>query len=124
MLFGLAVGIREQALTLGAAFPLDSLEQALLLRLRRFRSMLRFGARGRMRHSGAGSWFLFLRSGGICRTDPNLVSSDSLGSSQLRNNMEFSLLYAFILCPGAWLAVAGAGVYRLFAQKQQKTACK
>ena len=41
-----------------------------------------------------------------------------MGSVQFRNNMEASLLFTFVICPGAWLALAGAGIRRVFTRKQ------
>ena len=115
ILFGLAVGIREQALTLGAAF-LWMLWVRRSDAASRFLSMLRFGlsAGGVILAPVAG--FYFYDSTAFAGRIQTWFRAIPLGSSQIQNNIEFSLLYAFILCPGSWLAVAGAGIYRLFAR--------
>jgi hypothetical protein len=121
VLFGLAVGIREQALTLGAAFIwiLWCMRSTAVSRLR---SMLRFGmAAGIVIVAPVLACCLYGQSGffELIRTWFHRMP---LGPTQFRNNVEASLLFALIICPGAWLAVTGAGIYRLFRKRRQDTA--
>jgi hypothetical protein len=121
VLFGLAVGIREQALTLAAAFLwiLWGMRPTGALRLR---SMLRFGcAAGAVIAAPVLICCLYDQAGFFARIR-TWLHAIPLGSMQFLNNAEASLLYVFILCPGAWLAVAGAGVYRLFGKGRRETA--
>lgn len=117
VLFGLAVGMREQALTLGAAY-------VWILWCRqstapdRIRSISAFGlaaaalavapAVGFYLHDAA----LFMDR---LRTWIGILPT---GSGQFRTNAEASLLFAVAICPGAWLALAGAGVCRLFRKRR------
>jgi hypothetical protein len=119
ILFGLAVGIREQALTLSAAF-LWILWSRRSGAACRFRSMLRFGVAAGIIILAPVFVFYFYDPTAFAGRIQTWFRAIPLGSSQFRNNMEFSLLYAFILCPGAWLATAGAGVYRLFTKRRSR----
>ena len=115
-LFGLAVGVREQALTMGAAF-LWILWCRRAEGFARFRSMIRFCvAAGVVILAPALAFYLHDPAGFFERTR-TWLHAIPLGSGQFRNNAEASLLYVFVICPGTWLAVAGAGVYRLFSKR-------
>jgi hypothetical protein len=113
ILFGLAVGIREQALTLGPA---------MLWVLYRSR---------RDAVSQRKSMAVFIVSAGITTLAPALIfylgdpagfpekvrawfHAVPAGPVQFRTNFQASLLYALAVCTGAWLAAAGAGIYRLW----------
>ncbi len=118
ILFGLSVGIREQALTLSAAF-------LWILWSRRFNA----GSRIR-------SIMLFGFSAGVAVVAPVLgiwiydptgfaarvrtwFHAIPLDSIQFWKNFQASLLFTLSICPGAWLAMVGAGLYFLF--KKRKT---
>jgi 4-amino-4-deoxy-L-arabinose transferase-like glycosyltransferase len=112
--FGLAVGIREQALTLGAAYL-----WILFARggSNRFRSALRFFlAAAVVTLAPAIAWYFFDPAGFMERTQ-TWFHAIPMGSVQFRNNMQASLLFTFVICPGAWLAVACAGIRRIFSRK-------
>ena len=111
ILFGLAVGIREQALTLGFAYAWILLSRRHSVS-DRIRSMLSFGfAAGAVILAPAVAFYLLDPSGFIERTK-TWLHAIPMGSIQFRTNMEASVMFAFVVCPGVWLALAGAGLYR------------
>jgi hypothetical protein len=115
--FGLAVGIREQALTLGAAY-LWILFARGESNLSRLRSGLRFGFTAAVVILvPAVGMYLYDPAGFVERTR-TWLHAIPMGSVQFRSNMEASLLFTFVICPGAWLAVAGAGIRRVFMRKR------
>jgi hypothetical protein len=117
ILFGLAVGIREQSLTLAAAF-LWIIFSRPRTGSSRIRSTLIFGiAAGTIVLAPAIAFYLLDPAGFMERTR-TWLRAIPMGSMQFRNNAEASLLYIFLICPGAWLAVAGAGIHRLFRKPQ------
>ena len=119
--FGLAVGIREQALTLGAAY-LWILFARGGSNPSRFRSALRFGlTAGVVILAPAVAMYLYDPAGFVERMK-TWLHAIPMGSVQFRNNMEASLLFTFVICPGAWLAIACAGIRRVFARKQPNSA--
>jgi hypothetical protein len=121
ILFGLAVGIREQALTLGAAFLWIIFSRRKEM-ASRFRSTLLFGAAAAFAIlSPAAAFYLYDPAGFIERTK-TWLRAIPMGSVQFRRNLEASLLFTFIASPGAWLAVAGAGIYRLFRKQSASPA--
>jgi hypothetical protein len=113
ILFGLAVGIREQALTLGAAF-LWILCSRRGRGLSRLRSVLLFGIPAGVVVLAPALALYFSDPAGFLERTGTWLRAIPLGSVQFRNNAEASLLYVMAICPGAWLAVAGAAIYRLF----------
>jgi hypothetical protein len=116
VLFGIAVGIREQALSMGAAF-LWVLWNRPSAQSSRFRSVLLFGcAAGAAVLSPVFSFYLLNPSGFAERTRVWLHAIP-MGHVQFWNNVQSSLLYTFAVCPAAWLVTAGAGVYALFRKK-------
>jgi hypothetical protein len=113
ILFGLAVGIREQALTLGAAFLwiLFSRRTTVASRLR---SVISFGIAAGVSILAPALVLYLLDPAGFLERTRTWLHAIPMGSVQFRNNAEASLLYAFLVCPGAWIAFAAAGIYRLF----------
>ncbi len=113
--FGLAIGIREQALTLGAAY-LWILFARGGSASERFRCAIRFFiAAVVVALSPAVAWYLHDPTGFIERTR-TWLHAIPVDSVQFRNNLEASLLFAFVVCPGAWLAFIGAGLRRVFGK--------
>jgi hypothetical protein len=109
LLFGLAVGIREQAATMGAACLWILWERRPDLHLR-------------MR-----AWLLFALAAGTSTLLPILLlylhdpaaffertrtwlHAIPMGGMHLLKNIEATLLFALAVCPGAWLALSGAGI--------------
>jgi hypothetical protein len=114
--FGLAIGMREQALTLSAAF-LWMLVTRRKTNSERLRSTLSFGiAAAAVALAPAAAFYLYDPAGFIGRTK-TWLHAIPMGAPQFRTNMEASLLFAIVVCPGAWFAAAGAGIYRLFRRK-------
>jgi hypothetical protein len=116
LLFGLAVGMREQALTMVAAYFW------ILFSRRRsgrspFRSVILFSA--------AATLAFLVPLLLICYMDPSTFierirtwfHAVPLGPSGFRSNAEASILYTLSICPGAWLAAAGAGIYSLLRRQ-------
>ena len=114
--FGLAVGIREQALTLGAAY-LWILFARGGSNLSRLRSTLRFGFAAAVVILVPAVAMYFYDPAGFVERTKNWLHAIPMGSLQFRNNMEASLLFTFVICPGAWLAFAGAAIRRVFTRK-------
>jgi hypothetical protein len=116
LLFGLAVGIREQALTLGAAFfwILYSRRRTSSSRLR---SMIFFGV--------TATTVILIPAVAFYLSDPNgfleriktWVDAIPMGHIEFWNNVSASLLYTFAICPASWIAVSGAGVHRLIKKQ-------
>lgn len=115
--WGLAVGIREQALTLGAAYLWIVFSRGES-GSERLRSALRFAvAAAAVILAPAVAWCLYDPTGFVERTRTWLHAIPT-GSVQFRNNVEASLLFAFLVCPAVWIALAGAGVRKMFLRKQ------
>jgi hypothetical protein len=117
MLFGLAAGMREQALTLGAAY-LWILWIRRSSRALQIRSIILFFATAGAITIAPAIAFYFYDSGAFMNQIQTWVGILPTGSAQTRINAEASLLFAFVVCPGAWIALAGAGI-RHWAKKRQ-----
>jgi hypothetical protein len=121
--FGLAVGIREQALTLGAAFLWIIFVRRKDM-VSRFRSTLQFGAAAAFSILFPAVAFYLYNPAGFIEHSKTWLHAIPMGSTQFRNNLEASLLFTFIASPGAWIAVAGAGVHRLFKKQSPDPAVR
>jgi hypothetical protein len=121
ILFGLAVGIREQALTLGAAFLWIIFTRRKEM-AHRLRSTFLFGAAAAIAILSPAVAFYLCDPAGFIEHTKTWLRAIPMGSVQFRNNLEASLLFAFIASPGAWLAVAGAGIYRFFRKQSTNPA--
>ncbi len=119
--FGMAVGIREQALTLGAAF-LWILFVRRTTAASRLRAILCFSvAAGAVILTPALAFYFYDPAAFLERTR-TWLHAIPMGSVQFRSNAEASLLYTFILCPGAWFALAVAYIYRIAGRRRAGTA--
>lgn len=112
ILFGLAVGMREQALTMGAAF-LWIIFSRRRSNSERIRSTLWFGVAAAIVILAPVAAFYLHDPAGFVERTKTWLHAIPMGSVQFRTNLEASLLFAFVVCPGAWFAVAGAGIRRL-----------
>ncbi len=113
LLFGISVGIREQAVTLAAAF-------LWILWVRRLdfsswvRSSLRFGvASVLVIVAPAALFYLYDPSRFMQRTRVWLGILPT-GEVHFWENVQASLLYTFAVCPAAWLALLSAGIWYLW----------
>ena len=117
LLFGAAIGIREQAATLGPAF-LWILSSRRAAGHSRLRSAALFG--------GAAVLAVLVPVLSIYVADPagfvnrigTWLHAIPLGHSQFRNNLQASLLFAFVTCPAAWLAAGAAGICALSRRRR------
>lgn len=116
--FGLAAGIREQALTMGPAFLwiLWSVREGFA---ERFRATLRFFLPAVLvTLAPAAVWYVQDPAGFLEHTR-TWFHAIPLGSSQFKNNVEACLLFTFILCPAAWLTVTAAGTLGLWRKPRK-----
>jgi hypothetical protein len=117
-LFGIAVGIREQAMCMGIAFL-----WVLWIRpakgTSRLRSLLLFGASAGAAVLAPVLLFYFRDPSGFVARTRVWLHAIPMGPLQFWNNVQASLLYTFAICPAAWLATAGAGVYALITRKTE-----
>ena len=120
ILFGTAVGIREQALSLGPAFLwiLCARPQRGMSRLR---SILWFGiAAGAAVLAPVASFYLLDPPGFMERTRIWLHAIP-MGQVQFWNNVQASLLYTFAICPAAWILAAVAGIRALIERRSRNS---
>jgi hypothetical protein len=109
ILFGMAIGIREQAVCMGAAF-IWILYSRRQIRIARFHSMLLFSSA-----AAAGILipvlpFYFSDPAGFLERTRIWLHAIPMGQIQFWNNVQASLLYTIVVCPAAWLAVTAAGL--------------
>ncbi len=109
ILFGLAVGIREQAATLGAVFLWILWEQRPDW-ASRVRACLLFLASAGVTVLGPILALYFHDPAGFFVRTEAWMRAIPMGGSHLLKNVESSLLFALAVCPGAWLALLGGGV--------------
>ncbi len=111
--FGLAVGIREQAVTLGAAYLWILWVRRPDAR-RRLQGIVLFGLSA-LAVIAAPMLVLFVYDPGrfLLRT-ATWLRAIPMGQGHFLWNFEASLLFALAVCPGAWLTVLGGGLVRLF----------
>jgi len=109
ILFGLAAGIREQALTMGPAF-LWILCCRPKPQVSRSRSILWFGITAGTAVLSPVLLFYFMDPAGFIERTRIWLRAIPMGQIQFWNNVQASLLYALAICPAAWMAAAAAGI--------------
>lgn len=123
VLFGLAVGYREQALTLSAAFLWILYSRRDDASSRRH-SIAYFGiAAGAVILAPVFVFYLNDPTGFVQRSR-TWLQAIPMGRVQFWNNVSASLAYGLGVCPGAWLAVAGAGIYRLVCRMRPSSSAE
>ena len=121
LLFGVAVGIREQALSTGAAF-LWILCSRRQTRTSRLRSVLWFGSASGAAFLAPVLSFYLLDPAGFIERTKIWLHAIPMGHVQFGNNVQASLLYTFAICPASWLAVAAAGIFVLCRRQKTRSA--
>jgi hypothetical protein len=113
LLFGIAIGIREQALTLVAAF-LWILYSRSRTSYSRVRSLLFFGIPTASAVLIPAAAIYFCDPNGFIERTKIWFAAIPMGPVQFWNNVNASLLYTIALCPASWIALAVAGAHRVF----------
>ncbi len=110
--FGMAAGIREQALTMGAAFLwiLCSRRETG----KRVHSILLFGGATAAVVLLPVFLFYFLDPAGFVGRTGIWLHAIPMGQVQFWKNIQASLLYTVAICPAAWLAAGAAGLHIFF----------
>jgi hypothetical protein len=113
VMFGLAIGVREQAVTMGAGYLwiLWSRREGVHGRLR---SMSLFGAAAALVGAGPVA-VLYLQDPPAFQHRMQIwLQAIPMGRVHFWRNLQASLLYTVAACPAAWLLALGAGIrYRL-----------
>ncbi len=110
-LFGLAVGIREQAITLGAGFLwiLFVRRSGLAARARAF---CLFGAIAAVAIAAPVLALYINNPARFFARTQTWLHSIPMGESHFWGNLQATLLFALAVCPGAWLGLLAAGIRR------------
>jgi hypothetical protein len=110
--FGMAIGIREQALTMGAAFLwlLCSRREAG----KRVHAILVFGGAAAAVVLLPVLGFYFLDPAGFVGKIGIWLHAIPMGQVQFWKNIQASLLYVIAICPAAWMAAGAAGLHLFF----------
>ena len=112
ILFGMAFGMREQALTLGAACLWVIWSKGQTGRFR-FRSVLLFSSMALAAVFAPVLALYFSDPAGFVERTRIWLHAIPMGKSQFLNNAQASLLYLLAICPGSWLAAGGGWIYTL-----------
>jgi hypothetical protein len=110
LLFGVAVGIREQALTLGAAY-LWILFCRPKRETSRIVSIISFGAAAVVAVLAPVFAFYLVDPAGFIEHTRIWIHAIPMGRIQVWNNVQASLLWTIAICPATWLVLAGAGIF-------------
>jgi hypothetical protein len=115
ILFGMAIGIREQAITMSAAF-------LWILFSRReskkpVHSILLFGGAAVTAALLPVLWIYFLDPSGFIKKTVIWLHAIPMGQIQFWNNIQASFLYTLAICPAAWIAAGAAGLCILFKRR-------
>jgi hypothetical protein len=118
ILFGMAFSIREQALTLAAAYLwiIWIKEQSVRLRVR---SIALFCSSATAAVLAPVLWLYFSSPAGFIERTRLWLHAIPMGKSQFWGNVQTSLLFTLAICPASWLILAAAGLYVL----RRKRAC-
>jgi len=123
VMFGLAVGVREQALTMGAAY-------LWILWIRRagfsqrFRSLAGFGAAAAGVIVGPVIALYLYDPPAFVRRMEVWLQAIPTGQTHFWKNLQASLLYTLAICPAAWLAMLGAWIYDRLQKLRQRSEAK
>jgi hypothetical protein len=118
ILFGMTFSIREQALTLAAAYLWIIWIKERPGRLR-MRSVLLFCSSAIAAVLAPVLWLYFSSPAGFIERTRLWLHAIPMGRSQFWNNVQASLLYTLTVCPASWLILAAAGLYVL----RRKSTC-
>jgi hypothetical protein len=116
--FGLAIGIREQALTMVPAF-LWMLCSRDLQSKHRVRSVLWFSATTGLAVAAPIAGFYFWDPSGFIEHMRVWLRAIPMGHIQFWNNVQASVLYSLLVCPATWMAAMAAGI---LASRQRQRA--
>jgi hypothetical protein len=116
ILFGMAFGMREQALTLGAAYLWIIWSKGQTGRSR-VRSILLFGSTAMAAVLVPVLWLYFSDPAGFVERTRIWLRAIPMGQSHFAMNVQASLLYALAICPASWSTAAAAGLYVLFRRR-------
>ncbi len=111
-MLGLAVGIREQAITMGAAYLwiIWCRRAGLSARLR---SVIAFGGAAALVITAPIAALYLYDSAAFMERTRVWWHTIPTGQSHLWKNLQASLLWTLAACPAAWLAMLGAWIYHL-----------
>ncbi len=117
VIFGLAVGMREQAITMGAAYLWILWARRLSLSTR-LRSLAAFGVAALVTITAPVAMLYFHDPSAFVQRLHIWMEVIPTGREHFWKNVQASLLWMLAICPAAWLAVFGAWIhYRLKALK-------
>jgi len=118
VMFGIAVGMREQAATMGAAY-LWILWTRRPGCSERVRSIAAFGAAALVVSAGPVVALYLYDPAAFARRMQVLMRAVPTGQEHFWKNVQASLIWTLAVCPAAWLAMLGAGIHH-WLQKRRR----